>query len=398
MANSKPTTSVNLDGPSVQRSAEPGAFASGDQEPFKVMDQACAWMKAKWEEERLSERLTISMLEQRVLQHERVIDEQKTALNKQQTEIYSKDGMIAEQQASAADSQRRIQELEAHLAEEQRRVAALTARNAKLMQVTESFRGVFAVYAQNRDVVDELMNAQGDAGNPVRTIPDAVLIAASAVVAAEEQPVAFGAGSAESPTAPRDPAAPPSAPVIPVETIDEHAVLDTQRATPPPPPAADAAASTDHQGVAADTAIPPAFPISASSERTTAPPAYPSIRVTLRKVVTPALVYRSPSEDSAATQAAGATETRPPKTVGCPPVPESRGKRKRAQSVLAVSTCPVCQVEYADAEDLRRHACPLLRRHRCRAAGCHKRFSSDASRRRHESKFHAGQPKPGSAE
>ncbi|XP_055344406.1 protein diaphanous homolog 1-like [Paramacrobiotus metropolitanus] len=197
-------------------SAEPGPSTSGDQDPCKVLDQTCAWEKAKWEEERRSERQTISTLEKRLLNRERVIDEQQTALAKLQQEMYTKDRT---HQGRAAHMHRRVQELQAQLADEQRSVAELTARNAKLLQVAASFRGVFA---NHRDVLDELMNPQGDVGQSAASALGAIPV--PVVVAIEENRVAAAPDAADS-------AAP--------ETVAEHVEIDMERSTPPPLPGAD---------------------------------------------------------------------------------------------------------------------------------------------------------------
>ncbi|XP_055344405.1 formin-like protein 1 isoform X2 [Paramacrobiotus metropolitanus] len=364
MASSKPTTSVNLDGPSVQRSAEPGASASGDQEPFKALDETCAWVKAKWEEERRSERQTISTLEKRVQSRERVIGEQKTVLGQLQTELTVKERTITQQQARAADSQRRIQELQTRLAAEQRRVAEVTARNAKLLQVAASFRGAFAVYAQNRDVLDQLMNSQGDGGHPDAAIPAVVPIPAPVMVAAAENPVVVGRGAAESATA----APHPTAPELPLETVAEHVEIDTA----PPLPGA------DDPGV--DT--PPVVSSEPSPEPSAAPPPCKSILVTPPKTISPALVYR------ASTSPSPSEEPRPAKktvTFSALPVPL---KRKRAETLAAGTVCPVCLLEYGDAGELRRHACPLRPSFPCTADGCHDSFQTESGRRRHARAVH----------
>ncbi|XP_055357036.1 uncharacterized protein LOC129602095 isoform X1 [Paramacrobiotus metropolitanus] len=358
----------------------PGKFESGSKEAFlKVMDEAYGYMKEKWTEERESERLAVRTLQKQVLERDRVISQQKSVMDTLREE---KKRMMNEQQ-DASDSQRRIQELEARLAEEQRRVAELTARNTALLQVTESFHGAFAMYAKNREVVEKLMNSKTDTDNQVRKEDTAITadntIPVPAAVAAEEHPGAVVKDAAESPPAPRDPASPPSEPKLPVEAVAENMEVDTELASVPPLPVADDTPSSVEQNVGADVAMPPALPTSPAPKS----PRKPHF-ITLS--FKPSLIHRSESVSPA---------TQPKKRVSFSPLPEPviRGKRKRAQSLLASSTCKACNVEYADEGELRRHSCPLQHNLPCRGIGCGKRFASVSGRRRHEKAAHGDQPK-----
>ncbi|XP_055344486.1 insulinoma-associated protein 1-like [Paramacrobiotus metropolitanus] len=279
--------------------------------------------------------------------------------------------VIAAQHDSAAESERRIRDLEA-------RVAELTARNATLLQLTESFHGAFAAYAKNRGVLDQLMNSKGDAGNPVpvnAAIPSVASIPVPVAVAAEgnRSAVEGDAGSA--------PAAPPSAPQLPAETTSRHVILGTRLAAHPPLPGA---ASSGVQGVPVAVDTPPASGIGPFSQRPAAPPAHQGV---LTLSVRPALVYHY-SAFPGTSEAAGA----PPKMVSFA-APDTGGNRKRAQLLLAASTCPVCRVEYADAEELRQHACAQKRMYQCRARadGCREMFRSASGRRGHEKRVHGSQ-------
>ncbi|XP_055344474.1 uncharacterized protein LOC129592454 [Paramacrobiotus metropolitanus] len=378
MASRNSVTSGNPNG---HRSANQGPSESGAEDKFKEVIEACERVEAKWEEERQRQQSTIRTLQEQVMEHERGAAEQKTLIAELQAEISVKERMLEEQQRRWQErevehqrEQTRIRDLEGCLVEEQRRVAELTARNATLAQVTESLQAPFAIYAK-------LMNSNGAIDNPLA--PAQAHAALPAVVAAEVHHVTVADDIPQSATAPR--------PELPAGTVAAQVAVDTAMAAVAPLPVADDAASSVDGSLSADGDLPLTLFLDPPPQRTVPPPAYHSILLlpaerTLLQRLNGCIESEYPAPPGPA---------RPPKTVrfAALPSPVAGGsKRKRSASVLTAGTCGVCSVTFADAAELRQHACPL----QCAVEGCGKTFSTESARQRHE-KGHFSPLKRGSA-